>query len=179
MARIGLLATAIALSMVTSLALADEAKDDSQYQLLVQMKDAKGQSVGVVRLHETPQGVLMHADFTGLPKGPHAFHIHEVGKCEPPFDSAGGHYNPDNKGHGFANAKGAHAGDLPNIHVPESGKVTIEVIARDVQLRAGNNKLTDGDGSALVVHASADDNQSDPAGNAGARIACGVISAEP
>ena len=141
------------------------------------MKTAKGDSLGTVQLTDTPAGVLLHASLSGLPSGTHAFHIHEVGQCEAPdFKTAGGHFNPASTGHGFANPQGAHAGDLPNVYVPESGKLEFDALARGVTLSAGPNSLFDANGSSLVIHQSADDYRTDPAGNAGARIACGVVS---
>ena len=99
-----------------------------------------------------------------------------VGKCEPPdFKSAGPHFNPDDTKHGLMNAEGPHAGDMPNLHVPDSGKLTVEVLNEMVTLDA-EPALLDDDGSAIVVHAVADDYQTDPAGNAGDRIACGVVT---
>ena len=110
------------------------------------------------------------------PPGAHAFHIHGVGQCEPPdFKSAGGHFNPGSLHHGFANADGPHAGDLPNLYVPEGGKLEFEVLARGVTLGTGPTSLFGANGSSLVIHQAADDYKTDPAGNAGARLACGVV----
>ncbi|MGE5360586.1 MAG: superoxide dismutase family protein [Bacteroidales bacterium] len=140
------------------------------------VKDAKGAAVGTVQLTETPAGVLMHGSLGGLPPGAHAFHIHEAGKCDPPdFKTAGGHFNPGGQHHGFASTQGAHAGDLPNLFVPESGKVEFDALAKGVTLAPGPTSLFGPSGTALVIHASADDYKTDPAGNAGARVACGVI----
>jgi superoxide dismutase, Cu-Zn family len=141
-----------------------------------QLKNAAGQTVGEASLTETPRGVLIHVVLNGVPEGAHAFHIHQTGICEPPFTSAGGHFNPGGKQHGFENPMGAHAGDIPNIQVPAGGQLTFDVLAPDVTLKAGANSLFDADGSALVIHQGADDYMSDPAGNAGARIVCGVIT---
>jgi superoxide dismutase, Cu-Zn family len=142
------------------------------------MRDREGQLVGQVALREAPHGVLLHARFEGLPPGTRAFHIHETGRCEPPFASAGGHFNPHARKHGLVAPEGHHAGDLPNLHIPpETGVLELEVLVRDVTLRPGPTSLLDGDGSALVVHAGRDDHLSDPAGDAGERIACGVIEA--
>jgi Cu-Zn family superoxide dismutase len=125
------------------------------------LKDKDGKEVGKVELTDTPSGVLTR---------------HAVGKCEPPdFKSAGPHFNPDDTKHGLMNAEGPHAGDMPNLHVPESGKLTVEVLNEMVTLDA-EPALLDDDGSAIVVHATADDYQTDPAGNAGDRIACGVVT---
>jgi Cu-Zn family superoxide dismutase len=123
--------------------------------------------------------VLLRVSISGLPPGEHAFHIHETGRCEPPFDSAGGHFNPAGKKHGLLAPEGKHAGDLPNLHVPADGALKLEVLATEVMLAAGSaNSLLDSDGAALVVHRDADDYRTDPAGAAGPRIACGVIEAE-
>jgi Cu-Zn family superoxide dismutase len=140
------------------------------------LKDVAGAEVGKATLTATPSGVLISLDLTALPAGEHAFHIHAVGKCEPPkFESAGPHFNPDSTKHGLMNPQGPHAGDMPNLHVPEGGKLKVEVLNPAVTLSA-ESALLDEDGSAIVVHAGADDYQTDPAGNAGARIACGVIT---
>jgi Cu-Zn family superoxide dismutase len=140
------------------------------------LKGKDGKEVGKVELTDTPSGVLMRLTLDGVPPGDHAFHVHAVGKCEPPdFKSAGPHFNPDDTKHGLMNAEGPHAGDMPNLHVPDSGKLTVEVLNEMVTLDA-EPALLDEDGSAIVVHAVADDYQTDPAGNAGDRIACGVIT---
>src|SRR5205807_2685722 len=124
----------------------------------------------------TPHGVLIHVNMTNAPAGVHAFHIHETGKCEPPFTSAGGHFNPTKKQHGLENAMGMHAGDMPNIDVPSNGALAFDVLDHDVTLRLGSNSLLDTDASAIVIHDKGDDYKSDPAGNAGDRVICGVIT---
>jgi superoxide dismutase, Cu-Zn family len=144
-----------------------------------QFIDGKGAKVGTAALTEarSGQGVLIRAELSGLPAGTHALHIHQTGKCgAPSFESAGGHFNPLGKQHGFVSEKGAHAGDLPNIHVGADGRLTLEVLASGVTLAgSGQTSLFDADGSALVVHQGADDYKTDPAGGAGPRIACAVI----
>jgi Cu-Zn family superoxide dismutase len=140
------------------------------------LKDPQGNEVGKATLAATPSGTLLTLELTAAPPGAHGFHIHAVGKCEPPdFASAGGHFNPDETKHGLLNPEGPHAGDMPNIHVPEGGKLTVEVLNPLVTL-SKESALLDEDGSALVLHADADDYKTDPAGHAGGRIACGVIT---
>jgi Cu-Zn family superoxide dismutase len=137
--------------------------------------DAWGAGVGTVLLVETPHGVLLRLRVGGLPPGAHGLHVHQVGRCDPPFTSAGDHFNPGGKKHGLGNPEGMHAGDLPNLHVGRAGDAEVELLAGGVSLSPGPASLLDADGSALVVHAGPDDHASDPAGKAGDRIACGVI----
>ena len=139
-----------------------------------ELKDREGHAVGTVTLTETPHGILLAGELGRLPPGPHGFHLHAVGKCEPPFTSAGPHFNPANHKHGFAAAEGPHAGDLPNLHAAPDGKASVDAFAAGVTL-AGQQGLLDQDGASLVVHAKADDYRTDPAGDSGDRIACGVI----
>lgn len=143
-------------------------------QARAEVTDASGRRVGEARLVQTPLGVLVTLDFTSLPAGTHAFHFHTIGRCEPPFESAGSHFNPSGRSHGFRNATGPHAGDLPNIYLADSGSMRMDVFASGLKLQ-GAGGLLDEDGAAVVVHAFADDYITDPAGGAGARIACGVI----
>lgn len=140
------------------------------------LKDGTGKDVGTVNLVQTPHGVLLKMSLKGIAPGEHAFHIHAVGKCEAPFTSAGGHFNPGSKKHGMSAADGAHAGDMPNLHVPADGGLVIEVANPAITLAKGQpNSVFDADGSAVIIHAGADDYKTDPTGNAGDRIACGVI----
>ena len=140
------------------------------------LKSADGKDVGAVELTQTPTGVLLKASVKGLPPGEHAFHVHAVGKCDPPFDSAGGHFNPDGKKHGLMVLEGHHAGDMPNLHIPQSGELVVEVLNPAVTLEQGKpNSIFGPNGTAIVIHARVDDYKTDPAGNAGGRIACGVI----
>lgn len=140
------------------------------------LKDASGKEVGQAALVQTPHGVLVKLSLKGAAPGEHAFHVHAVGKCEPPFIGAGGHFNPGAKKHGMEAVEGSHAGDMPNLHIPASGELVIEVANPMITLVKGQpNSVFDADGSALVIHAGADDYKSDPTGNAGDRIACGVI----
>jgi Cu-Zn family superoxide dismutase len=140
------------------------------------LMDPDGKEIGNVAISEVAQGVRIFAEANNVPPGVHAFHIHETGQCEPPdFASAGGHYNPAGKQHGWDNPQGPHAGDLPNVHVQNDGKLAVEYFTDAVTLGEGQTTLFDQDGSAVVIHEDADDYQSDPTGHAGARIACGVI----
>jgi superoxide dismutase, Cu-Zn family len=140
------------------------------------LKNAEGSEVGRVDLQQGPAGVVIRIALKNIPVGAHAFHVHQNGKCEPPFDSAGGHFNPDSKKHGALGTDGHHAGDMPNLVVPASGELKAEIINDAVTLEKGkpNSLLKDG-GTAFIVHAEADDYRTDPTGNAGGRIACGVI----
>lgn len=141
----------------------------------VNMKSAQGQNAGTATITETPHGLLVRYTPFNIPAGTHAIHLHEAGMCAAPgFDSAGGHFNPTKTAHGFASVNGYHAGDMPNIDV-SSERGTHELFVRDVTLRTGKMPLIDANGAALVVHAGVDDHASDPAGDAGDRIACGVI----
>jgi Cu-Zn family superoxide dismutase len=140
-----------------------------------ELKTTDGQKIGEVLLIQNPEGVLISAHFSKAPPGVHAFHLHEKGKCEGNFDSAGGHFNPQGKKHGLASAGGMHAGDLPNLTIPPSGELKVELFAPQLSLSEGKSSLLDADGSAVVLHAKADDYRTDPAGAAGGRIACGVL----
>jgi len=144
-----------------------------------ELHDRDGRQVGKVTFRQTAgNGVLITASFVagGLPPGPHAFHVHEKGTCAPNFEAAGEHFDPEGHQHGALAAQGAHAGDLPNLHLPERGEHVVEMMAARLSLqpRAPGN-LLDEDGSAVVVHAKPDDYKSQPSGKAGDRIACGVV----
>ena len=147
----------------------------AQPKATADIKDASGKSLGEAVLAQRDGTVEIDVTLTGLPKGTHAFHIHEVGRCDPPFESAGGHFNPEGKKHGKDNPAGPHAGDMPNLDVPASGRVKVQVAVKGLSLDGGPNSLLDRDGAALVVHEGPDDYKTDPAGNAGKRLACGVI----
>lgn len=141
------------------------------------MHDAAGRTLGTLTLVDGSQGIIVSGRLTGLAPGEHGFHLHAVGKCDPPgFTTAGGHWNPTNREHGTMNPNGPHYGDLPTITVGGDSAVTIMATSPGGSLR-GANALLDADGAAVVIHAVADDNKTNPAGNAGARIACGVVTA--
>jgi superoxide dismutase, Cu-Zn family len=140
-----------------------------------ELKNAQGQSVGIAELLEGANGLLITVRLHDISPGAHAVHLHETGKCDAPaFETAGAHFNPAGAAHGVLARKGPHAGDLPNVHVPASKRIDVDLMASGVRLR-GNNGLLDADGASVVVHAAADDYHSDPAGNAGDRVACGLI----
>jgi Cu-Zn family superoxide dismutase len=139
--------------------------------------NAQGQQVGTAHLAQTPAGVLITVELRGLPPGVRGFHIHQTGRCDAAggFDSAGGHYNPRNQQHGYLVQGGAHAGDMPNQAVGSDGVLRAQVLNDKVTLGEGEATLFDADGSALLVHAQADDYRSQPSGDAGGRLACAVI----
>jgi superoxide dismutase, Cu-Zn family len=144
------------------------------------MINVDGDEIGGVTLTENGKGLTIVIKAEGLKPGLHGTHIHEKGECTPPtFESAGGHFNPAGKEHGFDNPKGFHLGDLPNIEVDEDGKVNVSLHLTDITLKPGkDNSILDKDGSALVIHEGPDDYKTDPAGNSGDRIACAAITAK-
>lgn len=147
-------------------------------QFEVELINVDGVGVGVATIHEEADGVHIEVEAHHLNPGVHGFHIHERGLCEAPtFESAGGHFNPTHKEHGFDNPKGPHAGDMENIEVEEDGTVKVRIVNKAVTLERGKeNSLFQKEGTSLMIHADPDDYVSQPAGNAGERIVCGVIA---
>ena len=144
----------------------------------VDLKDAKGNSVGMAMISPAKGGgVSIDLDVHGLTPGEHALHFHAVPKCEgPDFTSATGHFNPMNKKHGMQNPEGAHAGDMNNFTVDAKGNAKATITNKNVTMGSEANSIYANGGTALMIHAAADDMKTDPSGNAGARIACGTIT---
>ncbi len=165
-----------ALSLSLSLSLAMPLAAAAAPAAKAALKDAQGKEVGTATFEPSQGGVKIAVRVGGLAPGRHGFHVHAVGKCDPPdFKSAGGHFNPEGKKHGHMNPEGAHAGDLPNLTVGQNGKGEANYTAKGVTLGEGAGSLFGPEGTALVIHADPDDEKTDPTGNSGARVACGVI----
>jgi superoxide dismutase, Cu-Zn family len=155
--------------------------------ITVELKDPAGKVVGTAQVRQQGNGVEFKLNLNGVPAGEHAFHVHQNAVCEADpakpadaFKSAGPHYNPTKKQHGTQNPQGSHAGDMPNITVKQNGKFKGNVKNSNVSLDpVAQNSLYANGGTALVIHAKADDMKSDPAGNAGDRIACGLVTPKP
>jgi Cu-Zn family superoxide dismutase len=140
------------------------------------MKTRDGKDLGQVKMIETMAGLLISVKLKGLPPGPHGFHAYEIGKCEGDFASAGAIYNPLGAKHGFFSEEGPMAGDLPNLIVPANGELEVDLLSPFLTLsKQGDESLLDADGAALIIRERADDYRSDPEGDSGGRIACGVI----
>jgi Cu-Zn family superoxide dismutase len=138
------------------------------------IRDPSGKQVGSITLADTYAGLLIIGSVGDLGLGAHAIHIHAIGKCEAPFTTAGAHFNPTNRQHGYRSPTGPHLGDLPNLDLPAAGREKFEILLPNVTLK-GEHALLDADGASVVIHAERDDYTADPSGNSGGRIACGVI----
>lgn len=177
--------TVVSLSLAFGLAacaMSDEGatvqQDDQVQRAYAELVDESGAGVGRVEFATVDGGVSVEIEVQGLPEGRHGFHIHEVGTCEAPdFTSSGGHFNPTGKEHGMENPRGPHAGDLPNIVIRTDGSGSLSLINPYLALGSGaENDLLAGQGTSVMIHAGPDDYITDPAGDSGARIACGVIT---
>ncbi|NJC32835.1 Cu-Zn family superoxide dismutase [Sphingomonas jejuensis] len=142
------------------------------------LKDASGADRGEATLTQVGDAVRINISATGLEAGERGYHIHTTGRCEgPAFESAGGHWNPTDRQHGRDNPQGQHLGDLPNLTIGADGRGTIEATIQNATLTGGTNPVLDDDGAAVMIHAGPDDYRTDPSGDSGSRIACGVVEA--
>ncbi|MEH6944228.1 superoxide dismutase family protein [Bacillus sp. JJ722] len=164
--------------LISILLLVGGCADKNPMKMKVDMYDADGNKLGKIALEEQAKGLELDLDLKGLPPGEHAIHIHEKGSCKPPdFKSAGNHFNPTSKKHGLLNSEGPHVGDLPNIKVDDEGNVKVK-LKSEATLKEGRNTLLTTEGTSIVIHKRIDNGMTQPAGDSGERIACGVIKKE-
>jgi Cu-Zn family superoxide dismutase len=180
--------TLLALPLITLAACGDpgDARDETlgtpdtapaaEMRATAMIRDAAGRDLGAVAIVQVDNGLRITGALTGMAPGDRAIHFHTTGACTPDFEAAGPHWNPSAKQHGMDNPSGPHAGDLPNMSVGADSAANIESTTREGRL-TGDMGLMDHDGAAVVVHMLADDNKTDPDGNSGARVACGVVEA--
>jgi superoxide dismutase, Cu-Zn family len=173
------LRTAITAGLLVVVPTLAQERNDSESPAMAAavLTDSQGRAVGQVSLRQAPHGVVLKLELKNATPGIHGLHMHDVGKCDPPtFESAGGHFNPTRRAHGFLNPRGQHAGDLPNIAVPAAAEQTLEYFVTDVTIEPGPTSILDANGTSLVIHSGRDDYLSDPAGESGDRLACGPIT---
>jgi len=162
----------IATLLLTGTACVRRVETGSPTPTILEVRNAAGAAVGTLTFRTTSAGLNIAGTLTGLPVGTHGIHLHQVGRCEgPDFTTAGAHLNPTAAKHGLENPAGPHAGDLPNITVNSAGVGQVDMTTKRITM----SELFDADGSAIVVHAAADDQRTDPSGSSGARIACGIV----
>lgn len=161
----------------TSTQASTQASTQTPTRARAELRDREGRPVGMANLTSTERGVRIEVEVTGLTPGRHGFHIHETGRCDPPdFASAGGHFNPGAMHHGMENPMGPHGGDLPNLVAGEDGRATLITLNPYLTLgTGGGDDLLRAGGTSVMIHAGADDYYTDPAGDSGARVVCGVI----
>lgn len=175
-AAAGLAALALAGCAAGEPDLAPMAAAPAMASVSTDVREPGGRLVARSTATEIGDGVRIRIEAAGLARGTYGAHIHTTGRCDPPgFESAGGHWNPTNRRHGSQDPQGQHKGDLPNLMVGSTGQGSLEYTIPGVQLTGGATDMLDADGAALVIHAGADDYRTDPSGNSGARIACGVF----
>ncbi|MBM7554861.1 superoxide dismutase family protein [Thalassobacillus pellis] len=168
--------TRFVIGLSFAILLLSSCQQSERTSLKVGMYNPAGDMIGTAKLTERPEGVEVKLSVEGLEAGPHGFHVYEFPKCEAPdFKSAGNHFNPTSKIHGLMNPEGAHIGDLPNVEADGSGMVDTEVMIREATLKDGKYSLLKGDGTSLIITEDQDDGFSQPAGDSGNRIACGLI----
>ncbi len=166
--------------MLVAVASVVTAQEQAPITAAAELKDTGGRVVGNALLTAVGGGaVRVQVWAGGLPPGEHGIHVHAVGACAPDFNAAGAHFNPDGAKHGLNNPAGPHAGDLPALMVGADGNGALDAVSPRIALAGGLRSLFDADGSALVIHAGPDDQLTDPTGNSGGRIACGVVAALP
>lgn len=171
-----LAATAGLLVLAACARSSDGAAGDTEPRARAQLIDGAGRTIGTAHLAPAGNDVAVTVEAEELPPGPHGLHIHETGVCTPPdFTSAGGHWNPTGKEHGLRNPQGPHAGDLPNLTVRADGTVDTTIVVDQPELSLASGPILGGAPRALVIHAGGDDMMTDPSGDSGDRIACGVL----